>query len=491
MGENIIPEETPNFADKTLAELSELFRSLMDSADRMARSKEAEAIKASFYKLLIKLRSEAGEVAEDAFTPIEENFKSIFAEYKAERAKFTREQEAEKEANLQKKQAVIDDLKALVEGAEQVNFPAFRELQERWRNAGPVPVTAFRDINDTYQFYVEKFYDMVEINRDLRDLDFKKNLEAKQAFCEAAEKLSENENVVAAFNDLQKLHEQWKEYGPVAREFRDDIWNRFKAATAVVNKRYQAHFEDQKARMEENLVKKTELCEKAEAILAKEVSSASQWNSLSQEVEELKNAWRGIGFATRKDNQKIYDRFRAACDEFYARKRTFYNDFKATMDANLERKKAILQKAEELKSSTDWKKTTDELIALQKEWKEIGAVSFKKSEQIWEKFRAACDEFFENKKKHFQADRQRQQRPASAPKAASASRRSPREELIRKYNALQQDIATYENNIGFFAASKNAEPLIQQMRDKIEEARKELKEMEVKLRQSAEEENNG
>lgn len=482
MGENNVPEEITNFADKTLAELSDLFRSLMDSPDRMARSKEAEAIKASFYKLLVRLRSEAAETAgtaEDAFAPIEENFKAIFSEYKAERAKFAREQEAEREANLQKKQAVIDELKALVEGTEQVNFPVFRELQARWRNAGPVPVTAFRDINDTYQFYVEKFYDMVEINRDLRDLDFKKNLEAKQAFCEAAEKLAENENVVAAFAELQKLHEQWKDFGPVAREFRDDIWNRFKAATAVVNKRYQAHFEEQKARMEENLARKDELCRKAEDILARKASTASEMNALSREIEELKTAWRGIGFATRKENQKIYDRFRAACDSFYARKKEFYSKFKATLEENLERKKAILERAEALKDSTDWKKTTDELIGLQKEWKEIGAVPGKKSEQIWEKFRAACDSFFENKKKH------------SAPRGTASARRSPREDLIRKYNALQQDIATYENNIGFFAASKNAEPLIQQMREKIEEARKELKEMELKLRQSAEEEKNG
>ena len=257
-------QEPVNFAEKTLAELSELFEKLGTGLERVKRSKEAEAIKSAFYKRLSKEKAEAGlgtadEPSADApveetaaaesddtvknnpFEVIEAGFKSLYNDYKKERAEFNRQLEKEREDNLTAKQAVIEDLKALVEKAGDVgaSFPVFREIQNRWRAIGPVPAQNYRDINDTYQYYVEKFYDMVKINRDLRDLDFKKNLEAKQAFCEAAEKLSENENVVEAFRELQKLHEQWKEFGPVAKEYRDDIWNRFKAATAVINKRYQ------------------------------------------------------------------------------------------------------------------------------------------------------------------------------------------------------------------------------------------------------------
>ena len=397
-----VADKVENLADKSLSELSDMFVELKDSAERMSRSKEAESIKSAFYKLLGRLKGESGVSDETAssqdnpFEAVEQNFKALYADYKKERAEFNKEQDARREENLAKKQAIIEELKALVEGQEDVSaqFPAFRELQNRWREAGPVPATAFRDINDTYQFYVEKFYDMVKINRDLRDLDFRKNLEAKQAFCEAAEKLADNENVVSAFHELQKLHEQWKEYGPVAKEFRDDIWNRFKAATAVVNKRYQAHFEGLKEQQAENLVKKTELCERTEAVAAREIKNTADWNAASKEIEEIQAAWRRIGYATKKDNQKIYDRFRAACDAFYTRKRELYSGIKDSMNDNLEKKLALIEQAEALKTSTEWKKATDQFISLQKQWKEIGAVPRKKSEALWKRFRAACDEFF-------------------------------------------------------------------------------------------------
>lgn len=551
MSENLIPEEVVNFADKSLAQLSDLFKQLMDSADRMTRSKEAESIKSSFYKLLLKLKSEASESADEVaemFDGVEENFKSLYADYKRERAEFNRQQEAEKAENLTKKQTIIDELKALVESQEDVNFPAFRELQDRWRAVGQVPATNYRDINDTYQFYVEKFYDMVKIGRDLRDLDFKKNLEAKQAFCEAAEKLAENENIVSAFNELQKLHEQWKDFGPVAKEFREDIWNRFKAATAVINKRYQAHFEEVKGQMAENLAAKEKLCEKVEEVAAREVKNSAEWNAFSKEIEDIQAEWRKIGFATKKENQKIYDRFRAACDDFYGRKREFYNGFKSELEENLQKKMSIIERAEELKSSTEWKKTADQFIALQKEWKEIGAVPRKKSEQLWKRFRAACDEFFAERDKNAKPEnnfyanlkakkslieeikaidikdatedlmKEIQERwnaigfvPFKEKEGIAASfkevmsekfpqfsqrnaRRggnvrvlSPKEELVRKFNALQQDIETYENNIGFFAASKNSAPLIKQMEDRISAAKEELKELEQKIRKAEEE----
>ena len=569
-----------NYAEKTLAELTGLFQELLQDIDRLKKSKEAEAIKSAFYKKLSKEKAEAGvegaveepsadeEVAEapvaaasqpegepekvNPFVAIEEGFKSLYLTYKKERAEYNREQEKEREENLAAKQQVIEDLKALVENQEDVSssFPAFREIQNRWREIGPVPAQNFRNLNDTYQFLVEKFYDMVKINRDLRDLDFKKNLEAKEAFCQEAEKLAENENVLEAFRELQKLHEQWKEFGPVAKEFREEIWDRFKAATAVINKKYQAYFEGQKEKFAENLQAKAALCEKVEAFAAQEIASSNEWNAISKQIEDIQKEWRSIGFASKKDNQKIYDRFRAACDAFYGRKRDFYSQYKDSMNENLDKKLAIIEKAEALKESKEWKKTTDLFIELQKEWKEIGAVPRKKSEQLWKRFRAACDAFFDAKAKEGKADNEfyanlkakralieeiqafegsdeaamqdfaarwqaigfvpfkekenvakayaeamkakfpsfgaRPQRGgrAGAPKAP----KSEKDLLVDQYKALQQDIVTYENNIGFFAQSKNAEPLIKQMQERIDAAKQQLKELEGKIRQAEQKE---
>jgi hypothetical protein len=536
--------EESNFVDKTLSELSDVFKSLMDSADRMSRSKEAESIKSAFYKLLGKLKSEAGE-ATDAFVEVEENFKSIYADYKRERAEYNKEQDALKEENLEKKKAIIEELKQLVDAQEDVSasFPAFREIQDKWRSVGPVPATAFRDINSTYQFNVERFYDKVKINRELRDLDFQKNLEVKEKFCEAAEKLAENENIVTAFNELQKLHEQWKEFGPVAKEFRESIWSRFQAATAVINKRYQAHFEELKGKQKENLVAKEALCVKVEEIAAREVKSSDEWNACAKEIEAIQAEWRKIGFATKKDNQKIYDRFRAACDAFYARKRDYYSQYRGEMEANVDKKLGIIKMAEELKSSTEWKKTTEKFIELQKQWKEIGAVPRKKSEQLWKQFRAACDEFFAERDKNstpennFFANLKAKKKiiedikayvpveDAEANQAAAKkfteefqaigfvpfkekesiqsafreamqekfpklqkprAERSAKDGLIQQYKTLQQEIETFENNIGFFSASKNSEALIKQMESKIAKAKEELHKLEEKIRKEEE-----
>ncbi len=585
------PAETVNYAEKTLAELVELFQKLGDGIEKARHSKEAEAIKSAFYRKLSREKYEAGlgsrvdepgeedapEAAEPAkeeipsseggtgvnpFEAIEAGFKSLYNEYRKERAELNRQQESERENNYTLKLSVIEDLKNLLEKQEDVSatFPAFREIQARWRAIGPVPVQHFRDVNDSYQYYVEKFYDMVKINRDLRDLDFRKNLEAKQAFCEAAEKLSENENVVEAFRELQKLHEQWKEFGPVAKEYRDSIWERFRAATSVINKKYQAYFEGQKSKQAENLVAKTRLCELVEAIAEREITASNEWNALSKEIEDIQKQWKGIGFASKKDNQKIYDRFRAACDKFYGKKREFYAEYKGNMSENLDKKLSLIEQAEALKSSTEWKKATDQFINLQKQWKEIGAVPRKKSEQLWKRFRAACDEFFAERDKqakpendfygNLKAKRKLVEEvnsyalkgdssdaeafrdfsdrwasigfvpfkekdsinnswrealqakfPDMSPRggrggaqrgSAQRAPKAPRSEkdiLIQRYNALQQDIDTYENNIGFFAMSKNSAPLIKQMQERIEEAKKELKELEEKIRNT--EENNG
>ena len=549
-------ESAVNWSEKTRAELVHALEELVRNEERMKMSKDAEAIKAAFYKRLIKEKAEAGlavaevqeempesegeDAASNPFTELEKGFKELYNDYKKERAVYNRQLEKEREDNLAMKEAVIADLKALLEKQEDVNatFPEFREIQNRWRAIGPVPVQNYRNINETYQLYVEQFYDMVKINRELRDLDFKKNLEAKEQFCEFAEKLAENPNVIEAFKELQKLHEQWKEFGPVAKEFRDSIWDRFKAATSVVNKKYQAYFEGLKEQQNENLAKKLVLCEKVEEIAAREVTSSNEWNSFSKEIEELQKEWKTIGFASKKDNQKAYDRFRAACDDFYGRKRVFYNEYKDSINANLDRKIALCEAAEALKTSTEWKKATDQFINLQKQWKEIGAVPRKKSEQLWKRFRAACDEFFAEKEKNakpendFYANFKAKQRlieeinayqltgdeqadmealhdfqarwreigfvpfrekeniaaaykeavNAKFPASGRNARRgrggrpqlSEKDRLIQKYNQLEQDIVTYENNIGFFSMSKNAEPLITQMNERIAQAKAEL-----------------
>ena len=564
---NETAEPAVNWSEKNLAELVNAFEELVQNEERMKMSKEAEAIKAAFYKRLAKEKAEAGivtvEAQEDAevqeevpvaasenpFAEIEKGFKELYNSYKKERAEYNRQLEKERENNLALKEAVIADLKALLEKQEDVNatFPEFREIQNRWRAIGPVPAQSYRNINETYQLYVEQFYDMVKINRELRDLDFKKNLEAKEQFCELAEKLAENPNVIEAFKELQKLHEQWKEFGPVAKEFRDSIWDRFKAATSVVNKKYQSFFEGLKEQQAENLEKKTALCEKVEEIAEREVANSNEWNAFSKEIEEIQKEWKTIGFASKKENQKIYDRFRAACDKFYGRKRDFYNEYKGSINANLEKKISLCEAAEELKNSTEWKKATDQFINLQKQWKEIGAVPRKKSEQLWKRFRAACDEFFAERDKNAKpendyygnlkakqrlveeikayvsagdeaADREAMQefqkrwqeigfvpfkdkeKIANAYKEAlqaafpgmgrGAGRRSrggrpqlsEKDRLIQKYNQLEQDIVTYENNIGFFSMSKNSEPLINQMNERIAQAKEELKSLAEQIR---------
>ena len=575
-----VKEAVVNFGEKTLAELSELFQQLKESEDRMKRSKEAEAIKSAFYKRLSREKADAGEDATveepdenttveestvpmqsgpvSPFAAIEAGFKSLYMDYKKERAEYNKEQDALREENLQKKQAIIEELKALVEepGDMKEAFPKFRDIQNRWREVGPVPQQNFRDINDTYQLHVTKFYDLVDINRELRDLDFKKNLEAKTAFCEQAEALSEDEDVVEAFKELQKLHEQWKDLGPVAKEFRDEIWERFRAATSVVNKRYQAHFEGLKEQQAQNLEAKQALCEEVEAIANKEITSSTEWNALSKQIEEIQAKWRTIGFATRKENQKIYDRFRAACDKFFERKRASFTEFKDSMNANLEKKMAIITEAESLKDSTDWKATSDRFIELQKQWKEIGAVPRKKSEQIWKRFRAACDAFFTardnrpdgpgslganlaakkalieaikayvsvdaeadaaaakdfaakwqeigfvpfKEKEKIQAE-YREAMQAKFPdfggrrhernNARGGAERRPlseKDKLKEQFNALQQEIQTYENNIGFFGLSKGAEKLKAQMQERIDAAKAKLEDLKAQIRAKEQEE---
>ena len=375
------------------------FEELVGSEETHDLFENAEALKSAFYKLL---NGERGKGAEE-FQQEEAAFKELYAKYKNKRYLHAQEQEKVKEENYTKKLQIVEELKALLEKTEDVNhtFPEFRELQNRWKAIDMVPQAKAKDLWDTYQHYVEKFYDYIKINNEFRDMDFKRNLDSKTALCVKAEALVDEANVVNAFKELQKLHDEWKEIGPVAKEFRDSIWERFKAATSVINKNHQAYFEQLKEEQKNNLEAKELLCVKAEEIASAAPGESSDWNALSKEMEALQQQWKNIGFAARKDNQKIYDRFREACDKFYNSKREYYANFKNVMHENLKLKEQLCEEAEALMNSEDWKKATDKIIALQKRWKETGPVARKQSDAVWKRFRAACDFFFENKSRHF------------------------------------------------------------------------------------------
>jgi len=569
-----------DYSSKTLKEIVDAFEQLLESGDMQQLHKSAEMFKACFYK---KLRAEkiasgvqipetvtASETEEteeavgtNPFAEIERGFKELFAKYRAMRASFNAELEKNREANYGARMGLIEELKGLLEKQDDLkdSFPAFRELQAKWRELGPVAQAKVKDVYDTYQHYVEMFYDYVKINKEFRDLDFKKNLEAKVALCEKVEALVDEEDVVEAFRTLQKCHEEWKELGPVSKEYREEIWDRFRNATAVINKKHQAYFEAMKGTQEENLKLKEALCEKVEAILTEEVKDSNKWNDLTKEIENIQKEWRSIGFATKKENQKIYERFRKACDEFFTKKREFYGEYKDKMQENMNLKIAICEAAEALKDSTAWKETSDKLIELQKQWKEIGPVSRKKSEQIWKRFRSACDAFFENRDKNggktgvganleakkslidevkafipgesrdeaiaalknFQArfkeigfvpfkekdsineafktaiDEQYAKLRGEARRVDKTIRRgaakvmSEYDKMVQSYRKKEQEITTLENNIGFFAKSKNADAFINDIRKQIAQAQAELAELEAKIKEfeKGQEENNG
>ena len=416
-----INSEYPDHSSKSLREIIDIFQEMVDKGDQQEMYKYAEGIKAAFYKALKREKIAIGfqlpsdnadsseeehdenTVSNNPFAELERGFKELYSNYKALRTSFIQNIEKQKEENLHIKLTLIEELKSLLEKQEDLNhtFPAFRELQNKWKSVGPVPQSHNKDVWESYQFYVEKFYDYVKINNELRDLDLKKNLEIKNSLCEKAEVLIDEPNVVEAFKRLQKLHEEWRELGPVPKELREEIWERFKKATSNINKRQQEFFERLKDDQKKNLELKDELCEKAEALANIEDSENKDWNALSKQIEQLQNDWKAIGFASKRENQKIYDRFRAACDKFYNAKREFYSKFKVMMQDNLDKKIALCEQAEALRDSNDWKKTTDQLINLQKKWKEIGPVARKQSDLVWKRFRAACDAFFESKSKHF------------------------------------------------------------------------------------------
>ena len=568
--ESQMATDEQSLVGKSKAELVELFAQLLETKPVQSLRGDAEAIKIAFYKLRrAEVEAQRKEFIdaggnEEEFSPSvdgeEVNLKELFARYRKMRDEFVAGLENAKEENLKIKLAIIDELKELVNSDETLNhtFNKFRELQQRWKETGPVPQANVKDTWETYNLHVENFYNFIKINKELRDLDLKKNYEAKISLCEQAETLVMEPSIVSAFRKLQKLHDEWRETGPVANEFKEPLWERFKLASSRINKAHQEHFESLKGEQQKNLEMKTELCVKAEELSEQMITSRKEWNKANDCLLEIQKVWKTIGFAPKKDNTRIYERFRNACDRFFALKRDYYAQLKAEMDHNLQLKNEICEAAESIKDSEDWKKTADELIALQKRWKEIGTVSRRHSDAVWKRFRAACDYFFERKAAHFSSVDNEQERnlqakrelleqmkacdikeggfeaikafqrkwneigyvpikqkdalqkqykevvdamfatlrgsehdrsmdrfrsKLSSMKASGEKRlRSERERLYNKVKQLEADIALLENNIGFFAHSKNAESMINDVRVKIAKAKAEMAETIEKVK---------
>lgn len=411
--EPVEKEEVIDYSQHTQIELINALREVL-KLDRLSKIQiHADQIKVNFYKknkALVEVQKkaflEAGGVEEEfkpEQNPYEADLKNLLNEFRQMRTAQSKEMEAEKERNLQRKYEIIEEIKSLVNRKESINktFQEFRELQQSWREVGLIPQASMKGLWETYHHHVENFYDYIKINKELRDLDLKKNQEEKLALCEKAEALMLEPSVIKAFNALQKLHESWRETGPVPREKKDEIWERFKDATTVINKKHQEFFENRKIAQKKNLEAKTALCEKVEEILTLELNSHKEWEDKSKELVEVQKYWRTIGFTPKKENNVIYDRFRTACDQFFDQKRAFYARHKEEQTNNLQMKIDLCVQAEALKDSTDWKKTTDEFISIQKKWKEIGPVPRKHSDSVWKRFRAACDFFFEKKSNFF------------------------------------------------------------------------------------------
>lgn len=537
-------------------------------ADEDISRQEVDSLKSRFYRIL-RAESEAAHKkyldeggAPDAFEPVldpqEQVFKDLLTIVRERRAAQHEAEERLKEENYLKKMQVIEKIKAILETPDEVNksYNEFRQLQNDWNAAKEVPAEKATELWKTYQTYVEKFYDTLKLNNELRAYDFKKNLDMKTALCEAAEKLADEKDVVSAFRQLQTLHQQFREIGPVSRELREQVWERFKAASTVINKRHQEYFEARKEQENQNLDQKTAICEIIEGFDTESFKSIADWNNASEQIITLQAKWKTIGFAPQKVNQKIYDRFRAACDKFFVKKSEFFKVLRENMSDNLKKKLELVEKAEALKDSQDWKKTGDELIALQKEWTEIGAVPRKHSDALWTRFRAACDTFFNARKANTtsqnseQADNLRKKNEIVARLEAivpeeteglrqilkdaqaewneighvpfkekdkvfkalrtqmdrlynylgeSASKRRVenfkntlsdvgndrvRDRLVRQAEILQQEIKTYENNLGFLNLSKSnkGSNLVDELNRKVEKLRSDLLEIKDKIK---------
>jgi len=399
-------EAQPRKLYQTKAEVLERVKELAHGEEAPQKD-EVDYLKTAFYKLHIAEREarlkayldEGGDPEKYQVTPDadEEVFKAEMGIIKERRAQLFREQEAEKEANMKRKLAIIEKIKSMITSPEEANkaYQEFKALQQEWREIKNVPAEHANELWRNYQLYVEQFYDLLKLNSEAREYDFKKNLELKTRLCEAAEKLAEEPDVISAFHQLQKLHQEYREIGPVAKDLREEVWARFKAASTVVNKRHQQHFEGIRSREEENLAKKTALCERVEAIAAEENKGSADWERHTKEIIDIQAQWKTIGFAPQKMNVKIFERFRAACDQFFAQKAEYFKNLKDNFRENAERKRQLIEKAKALQDSTDWKSTSDKLINLQREWKTIGMVPKKLGDQLWEEFLGACNHFFE------------------------------------------------------------------------------------------------
>ncbi|MDP4209756.1 MAG: DUF349 domain-containing protein [Bacteroidota bacterium] len=558
----------------TKEELIQKLSALLSGKPLEKIRQSVESIKVNFYKKhkaeLEKLRKEAEDAGEESTfvtepDQFEERLKELLKKYRDLKAEFNQKIEAEKQNNLREKYRIIEEIKELVNRKEAIaeTYHHFRDLQNQWRSIGLVPQQNIKDLWETYHHYVEIFYDFIKINNELRDLDLKKNLESKMVLCEKAEELLLEPSIIKAFKSLQKLHEQWREIGPVPQEMKVEIWERFKAITSKINKKHQDYFESLKQVQKKNLESKSILCERAEEISNVEIKGPKEWEQFYQEMVELQKIWRTIGFAPKKDNNRIYNRFRTACDNFFARKREFFAQNKEEQLNNLQLKTDLCVQAEALKESTDWKATTDDLINLQKKWKEIGSVSRKHSDQIWKRFRAACDYFFARKAAHynnidsqydenyklklaliaeieafvpgdntednfqklkdfqrrwseigfvplkFKEEVQKKYRETinrhfdnlkvddarknlmkfknkienmSGKHKGDRKILNERDKYINKLRQIENDIVVWENNIGFFAKSKNAEAMIAEVQRKIQQGKEEIKLLEQKVR---------
>ncbi len=428
-------------ADKlTKNEILDRLQTLVDEPVETVRG-EVESLKQAYYKLrknevdaLKKAFIEQGGAEEDFAVPedvLEVRLKELLSDYKEKKAAFLAEEEKTKEANYEAKLQLIERLKILCESQDDFNklYNEFKEIQQKWKEIKLIPEEHSTELWREYQIYSERFYDLIKINNQFRDYDFKKNLELKTALCEAVERLINEKDVISAFHQLQKLHQQWREIGPVAKDLREELWARFKAASTMINKRHQQYFEEQRAKEQENLVAKTAICEQIEAIDVDALKNYKDWDAKNKLVIDLQQKWRTIGYTPRKFNTKIFERFRKACDTFFTKKAEFYKEFRAEMDENLQKKRALCEQAEALKDSTDWKEATEKFIALQKEWKTIGLVPRKYSESLWKRFIGACDYFFENKNKNTSSQRNEELANLEAKKA-----------LIEKVKALDESL---------------------------------------------------
>ncbi len=567
-------DEIVNYSSFSKQELIALLKEMLDTRPIETIINEVENVKINYYKKhkaeIEKKRKafveQGGELEEFQVEddPFENEIKEQLRRFRDLKGDYNKSQDEHKHVNLDEKYKIIDEIKELIRNKESINrtFQEFRDLQKRWRSIGPVPQQNVKDLWETYHHHVEAFYDYIRINQELRDLDLKKNLESKIHLCEKAEELMFEPNVVNAFKVLQELHDQWREIGPVPAEMRVEIWNRFKEATSKINKKHQEYFVGLKNEQKSNLDAKNALCEKAEELSNMEIKSNKDWATCSHELMELQKVWKTIGFAPKKDNAKIYKRFRDACDAFFNRKREFYGVFKEEQNNNLQLKTDLCVQAESLKESTEWKKTTEELILLQQRWKEIGPVPHKQSDKVWKRFRTACDTFFERKSKHFSEidnsfgsnllkklelikqienftlgenasesldklkDFQRQwseigfvplkdkddvhekyreainkkfdelhiddshrnmlkfknKLDSYLEKPNGIQRiRQEREKYITRLKQMESDIVLWENNIGFFARSKNAESMIREVEQKIENTKESIELLNHKI----------